>query len=194
MELPFNLLCSGITNCGKTRFILNYIQKNYKFHRIILFCPTFKNNQTYKKHSIVDMPNFRIMPFTDLDKALKTAFETYEGTNTLFLLDDIANLHDVKAKCSELCGLAFSARHAGISVWILTQKYNGIVKDFRDNIGLLILFYNKDKRSMKDALDENNVIPEAQRDTVIDYLKAHKHSNLILRLQHPFDFQLINGD
>ena len=124
-----------------------------------------------------------------MDKALLLAFETHKGTNTLFLLDDIANLHDVKTKCSELCRLAFSARHAGISVWVLTQTYNGIVKDFRDNIRMLILFYNKDKKSMIDAFDENNVIPTEERDNITKHLKEKKHSK-VMRLEQAFNFYL----
>jgi len=45
-----------------------------------------------------------------------------------------ANLEDVKKKATSLTELAFSARHYGISVWVICQKYNSIVKDFRENI------------------------------------------------------------
>ena len=140
IRTPFNLLCSGITNCGKTQYILDFVWKHYNFDRILLFCPSFKYNKTYDQHPLVTKDNFYIVPFNDLDKALHKCVEICKGTNTLFSLDDIANLEDVKYKCSELCNLAFSARHYGFSVFVLTQKYNGIVKDFRDNIRMLILF------------------------------------------------------
>ena len=60
---------------------------------------------------------------------------------TLFLINDCANLQDSKMKESAFCKLAFHERHHNISTWIITQKYNAIVKDFRDNIRMLILFF-----------------------------------------------------
>ena len=190
IRTPFNLLCSGITNCGKTKFILDLIWKHYKFDRILLFCPTFKYNKTYNKHPLVAKDNFYNVPFKDLDKMLQNAIDIWQGTNTLFLLDDIANLHDVKTKCTKLCKLAFSARHYGFSVFVLTQKYNAIVKDFRDNIRMLILFYNKDKKSMTDAFDENNIVPKEEREDIIKFLYDNKHSKVIIRLEQPFNFWL----
>ena len=55
------------------------------------------------------------------------------GNNTLFLIDDCANLHDSKMKESAIGKLAFHGRHHNISTLIIIQKYNAIVKDFRDN-------------------------------------------------------------
>ena len=76
------------------------------------------------------------------------------GYNALFLIDDCANLRDSKMKESAICKLAFHGRHHNISTWIITQKYNAIVKDFRDNIRILILFFDKDKKSMEMALKQ----------------------------------------
>ena len=40
---PHNMLISGVTNCGKTHFILDLLEKYYfkKFNYIVIFCPTF---------------------------------------------------------------------------------------------------------------------------------------------------------
>jgi hypothetical protein len=35
----------------------------------------------------------------------------------------------LREKNTELCYLAFSGRHRGITVWVLNQKYNYVVKD-----------------------------------------------------------------
>ena len=50
----------------------------------------------------------------------------FSDYNTLFLIDDCANLHDYKMKESAICKLAFHGRHHNISTWIITQKYNAI--------------------------------------------------------------------
>ena len=72
--------------------------------------------------------------------------------NKLFLIDNYANLHGSKIKESAFCKLAFHGKHCGIRTWIMYQKYNSIVKNFKENIKIFILFFDKDKDSMKVAL------------------------------------------
>ena len=45
---PFNMIITGMTGCGKTFYLLNFIEKNYKNHcdYIIIICPTFFWNKT----------------------------------------------------------------------------------------------------------------------------------------------------
>ena len=49
----------------------------------------------------------------------------------------------------------------GISTGLITQKYNAVVKDYRDN-----------------AFDENNIVNIAERDDINQKLKEYKHSIL----------------
>ena len=194
---PHNMLISGVTNCGKTHFVLDLLETVYPnyFDNIVLFCPTFYTNKTYENRACVKGKNFIVLNpdavKNDLDTCLKIATETYKNTNTLFLIDDCANLHDMKKKKSELCFLAFSGRHLGITVWVINQKYNSIVKDFRENIRFLVLFYNKDEKAMKQALEENNIIPKEDRADFITALKDNAGSKLLLRLQHPFSYEIL---
>jgi len=67
---------------------------------------------------------------------------------TLIILDDFANLHDAKVKSLPFTKLAFHGRHSNTSCWAITQKYNAIVKNFRQNIQVLVLFYDKDEKSI----------------------------------------------
>ena len=193
---PHNMLVSGVTNCGKTRFILDLLEKEYRnvFDNIVIFCPTFFFNKTYERKWILTDKNvYIIYPQAvkdHLDTVLRFTIETFKGSNTLFIIDDCANLQDSKKKVSELCNLAFSGRHYGITVWLLNQKYNSIVKDFRENIRILVLFFNKDETAMKQALEENGIIPKDQRQKIIDHLKKTKGSKLILRLENPYIFKI----
>ncbi|WP_375654892.1 ATPase/DNA packaging protein [Bartonella sp. CL46QHWL] len=193
---PHNMLISGVTNCGKTYFALDLLEKDYrnKFENVVIFCPTYFNNKTYERKWIyLDKKVFIIHPeaiSSNFDSVLHFATQTFAGSKTLFLIDDCANLRDTKKKVSELCNLAFSGRHYNISVWLLVQKYNSVVKDFRENIRILVLFFNKDESAMKDALEENSVIPKEKRQYYIEELKMKKGSKLIIRLQHPFGFTL----
>lgn len=194
---PHNMLISGVTNCGKTKFVLDILEKVYlnKFDNIIILCPTYFFNTTYdRKWIYTDKNVYIINPYsvqTNLDLVLKFVIETFKGSNSLFILDDCANLQDSKKKVSELCYLAFSGRHFGISTWVINQKYNSIVKDFRENIRILVLFFNKDESAMKQALEENDIVPHNQRQMLIDHLKKDKGSKLILRLEYPYKFMII---
>ena len=194
---PHNMLISGITNCGKTHFILDLLEQEYigHFDFIVLFCPTFFMNKTYNRKWIFKDNNFIVINPESvkchLNQVISFVSETYKGLNTLFIIDDCANLQDSKRKTSELCNLAFSGRHYGITTWVLVQKYNSIVKDFRENIRMLVLFYNKDENAMKYALEENAVIPKEKRNEIIEYSKKNKTGKLLIRIQHPRHFLLI---
>jgi len=188
------MLICGITNCGKTHFALDLIEKYYLLHfeNIVIFCPTYFNNTTYNRKWIYNDKNVYIINpgavETDLDVVLKFATMTFSRSKTLLIIDDCANLRDTTKKVSELCRLAMSGRHDNLTVWVLVQKYNSVVKDFRENIRFLVVFFNKDEMALKDALEENNIIPKEHRQHYLDLLKKDKGSKLILRLEHPFGF------
>jgi hypothetical protein len=189
------MLISGTTNCGKTHYVLDLLETHYenKFDYIVIFCPTFLANQTYDRKFIHDKNVLIIdMNLADLDELLERTIDFFSvhKLNTLFIIDDCANLHDSKLKASAICKLAFHGRHYNISTWIITQKYNAIVKDFRDNIRILILFFDKDKDSMESALKQNNIIPKEEHAKIYDTLKYIKGAKLILRLEHPFEYYI----
>ena len=77
-------------------------------------------------------------------KRLKTGLSwsasVFQKTNTLIILDDCAASKDVKGRTSQLVSLDFSARHAGISVWVLTQQITSIAKPFWKNVAHLFSF------------------------------------------------------
>jgi len=162
-EPPFNMLISGITGCGKTHYVLDLLQNEFKgkFDYIVIICSTFPYNTTYDRRFIYE--DYEIFPIAindDLDKVLNTVVNIFKDTRkqeqTLVLVDDCANLRDAKHKSTWLTNLAFHGRHVNLSCWFITQKYNAIVKDFRENIKILVIFYDKDKKSRESAFDEND--------------------------------------
>ena len=56
----------------------------------------------------------------------------------------------VSQKRDALSELAFSGRHRNHSLWVLTQKYNSVSKDVREQIKWLCLFFTKDRDSFED--------------------------------------------
>ena len=80
---------------------------------------------------------------------LKLVGFSFEGTNTLIVLDDCAASKDVKGRTAKLVKLGFSARHAGISLWVLTQQLSRNAKPFRENVAAIVLFYTPSSKPIK---------------------------------------------
>ena len=151
-KLPFNALIVGPTNSGKTQYLLNLLRGRFrgKFDYIVLFCPTFVKNKTYE--GFVDRdPHIWVIACLqhEIETELRVASYFFEGTNTLFVLDDCAASKDVKGRTGQLVNLGFSARHEGISVWVLTQQITSIAKPYRDNIAAIVLFYTPSSKTTK---------------------------------------------
>ena len=121
---------------------------------------------------------------------LKVSSFAFEGTNTLIVLDDCAASKDVKGRTGELVKLGFSARHAGISVWVLTQQLSSIAKPFRENVAAIVLFYTPSAKTTKAIFEE--YAGELSRDELkqmISRLKERKFAHLIFGLRFPFSIK-----
>ena len=91
-----------------------------------------------------------------------------------------------------LSELAFSGRHAGQSVWVLTQKYNSVLKDLREQTKWSAVFHCKDRDSFEDCLRENDVVPTREERTALRKLLSEaKHTKLILSTDQPVAYQLL---
>ena len=193
------LIC-GSTGCGKTKFMLDLLVTEYRdfFKHIIIICPTLKLNKTYHAYTkLLKDPRVMLIPdveqYGGLDRCLHTHYETIgkmDDSQVLFIIDDCAGMNDIKKKNHMITELAFSGRHANCSVWILTQKYNSVLTDFREQIKWLALFFCKDRDSFNEALRENDVIPtQEERNAMRNLLAKHKHSKLILITEQPTSYK-----
>ena len=91
---------------------------------------------------------------------------------TLFIIYDCSAEGEINKKRAALSELAFSGHHRNHSLWVLTQKYNSVSKDVREQIKLLCLFFTKDRDSFDDCLKENDVIPDkSERDRLKNVFK-----------------------
>ena len=89
------------------------------------------------------------------------------GEPTLYIIDDCFALTALKKKKDMLSILAFSGRHAEQSVWVLTQKYNSVVKDLREQTRWVSLFHCNDRDSFEDCLRENDMIPSRKQRALV---------------------------
>ena len=123
-NIPFNALIVGPTNSGKKTFLVNLLKTKFiqRFDFIFLLFPTFIHNKTWDGFAENDKDFFVIIPeHHQINDWLRIISFAFEGTNTFIILDDCASSKDVKKRSDELVKLAFSARHSGISGWVLTQ-------------------------------------------------------------------------
>ena len=58
-----------------------------------------------------------------------------------------------------LSELALSGRHAEQSVCVISQRYNSVLKDLREQTKWVCMFYTKDRDSFDNCFRENDVIP-----------------------------------
>jgi GTPase SAR1 family protein len=194
---PHCALICGQTGCGKTEFVLNLIQGHYleNFKHIIILCPTIDDNKTYANRLWIELDSkvITLDPEDRLQDCLRYFHDKLKNNATLFIIDDCSATKALKEKHEALSELAFSGRHTQHSVWILTQKYNSVSKDFREQTRWVALFHCKDKDSFEECLRENDVIPSKnERDDVKQQLKQNKYSKVILKTDQLCDYKVEN--
>ena len=174
---PFNMIIVGMTCCGKTHFLLNFLEREYKnyFDYIFLICPTFQNWKYDEDEDFIAIPCDQ----DEVEKYLKIVVDFSKGSKSLIILDDVASGKDVKNRCSELVKLGFSARHYNLSVVVITQQLTSIAKPFRENVSKLVTFYNPNKKDMKTILEEySGVNSRNELQKIMTKLKNKRYSNL----------------
>ena len=179
-KLPFNALIVGPTNSGKTQYLLNQLHGPFRgeFDYIVLVCPTF----------------VRIFVIAcqqhEIESWLKLASYFFKKTNTLFVLDHCAASKAVKGRTSQLVNLGFSARHDGISVWVLTQQITSIAKPFRGNVAAIVLFYTPSRKTPKAIFEDYaGEIGHDEHKELIAWLKERTFSHLVFSLRLLYGIQ-----
>jgi hypothetical protein len=193
---PHSALISGQTGCGKTEFILDLLEGPYRgvFRYIVILCPTVRYNKAYRSRSwIWCNPRIYIVnPGEHLHEWLRFFYNAFKGQPTLYIIDDMSASKALSMKKDMLSELAFSGRHADQSVWVLSQKFNAVCKDFREQTRWTALFHCKDRSSFGDCLEENDVVPSSEeRAEVRKLLAATKHAKLILKTDQPTAYKVL---
>jgi len=193
-NIPFNVLIVDPTNSGKTQFLVNQLCGTFrgKFDNVVLICPTFVHNKKLCRFAESDPRLYVIIcEQHQVELFLKLASFSFEGTNTLIVLDDCVASKEVKGRTGELVKLGFSARHSGITVWVLTRQLSSIAKPFQENVAAIVLFYTASANTTKAVFEEyTGELSHDELRQMIARLKEHKFAHLILSLRHPFKIQL----
>ena len=198
------IIC-GATGCGKTEFVLDLLETEYKnfFDYVVIICPTWMYNKAYlsrpwffKDSNVIPMdPSWCSKSDDWLNDCLNFGYETFgiHDGHTLFIIDDCSSDRSMTKKKQMLSQLAFSGRHKHCSVWTITQKYNSVLTDLREQTKWTALFYTKDRDSFEETMRENDVIPTLEeRKKIREKLARNKHSKLILITEQPTAYWLEN--
>ena len=125
----------------------------------------------------------------EIETELRVASYFFAGTNTLFILDDCAASKDVKGT-GQLVNLGFSARHDGISVWVLIKQITSIAKPYRDNIAAIVLFYTPSSKTTKAIFEDYaGELTHEEYKGFIAKLKKRKFSHLVFALRYPYGLE-----
>ena len=188
--------------------MLDLLERHYKdnFEKIVIICPTLSNNKTYRDRPWfwndpevyacdLDVESAHAGKTISLNEALTFYRKEFKGTSVLFLIDDCSAFQEIKYRSGgrkgtacPLTKLAYSGRHDLHSCWLLTQKYNSVLKDYREQTQFIVLFYCKDKTSFDQCLDENDAIPMEERGLIKNHLRDVPYSKVIVKTDPPVDW------
>ena len=193
---PHSAIICGQTGCGKTIFILDLLERQYRsvFEHIVIICPTFKHNKAYLERSWIgsDDEVYILDPHDRLHDTIRAFYNIFEGESTLYIIDDCSASQALTKKKDMLSELAFSGRHAKQSVWVLTQKFNSVLTDLREQTQWVALFHCKDRDSFDECLRENDAIPREERISIRAQLASRKYAKLIIQTTPPSAYCVID--
>ena len=110
--------------------------------------------------------------------------EAWMKLPSYLILDDCAASKDANCRAGQLVHLGFSARHTGLSMWVLAQKLTSITASFRENVAAIVVFYMHSARTTKAIFDDyaGDLTPDEYK-SLISKLKARKFSYFVFALR-----------
>jgi len=129
-----------------------------------------------------------------LNSIIDTEREDIDNNNCLLVLDDC--IKQLKKNSEELCKVLLNRRHiltnpegegcAGLSVWILSQRYIELPLTFRCNTSSIYLFRSDNKKDLDGIRDELMCdLTKEQQDEVFKIAWNEPYSFLLIRTNKP---------
>ncbi len=153
------------------------------FDYIFIICLTYYDDETYQNWMYKD--SVRLFPIAcshdEVEKHLKDIYKDFGYVNILIIIDDCAQSQSMKNRVSELVNTAFSGRHRGFSIIVLTQQFTSVSLSYRIQINKLVTFYNPSKKDME-VIDDFLHVTIEERSNIIRVLKTNSHARLEILL------------
>ena len=195
LKPPFHMLIVGMTACGKTHYLLEMLEENFKgkFDYVRFVCPTFLENKTYSDWKFLKDPDVFAIPceHDDVEFCLNIIKNFAKGTKSLIVLDDCASSQSVKNRTSELVKLAFHGRHVGLSTIVSTQQLTSSAKPYRMNVSKIAFFYTARKDDQKDIVENYLCVEKDEEKKIMETLKNNKHARLEILTVFPYTHEVV---
>lgn len=153
------------------------------FQHVIFLCYSVPDNETYLSRSCIwTNPEVYVIDSSEcLHDWLQFFFGLSRGERTLYDTDDKAASQAISQKKTMLSVLATRGRLPKQSMRVLTQQYNCVAWEVREQTTWKNMFHGKDRDTFEDVCRENDVIPSHEKQAELKRLLAStKHARLIL--------------
>ena len=148
----------GKRNSGKSYLLMQLLLSKDgfkdKFDRIYLINPTYQYDLKYQTIKFTQVYE----NFTNelIEELIKEFEKNEEDERILLILDDCVCEDNFKKNQSDtpLNRLAVNGRHWGVSLVILSQKYNAISSYIRSQLDYIVLFETKNQTELKTLYEE----------------------------------------
>lgn len=170
---------------GKTNLWINLISKKGKFYykqynRIYIFSPSLGT----VKNKLKLPPEYLINGFDEeaFSEVIKECQEN-EDERTLIILDDC--ITKIKGDVLHmLTDAIYNRRHMGLSIWLISQKYNKLDNEIRAVLSHLIMF-NKTKKELNSLYNDFVNIDRTVFNNIIDTVFDKKYNFLYIDNEKP---------
>ena len=187
---PFFGLITGYSGSGKTYFLLQLLEREFKgyFEHLYVICPTFWRNKTYLGWKYLKDPC--VYPIdclsSEFEEFLAAVRDESKDSNTLILVDDCAASREIKKQSCELTELAFGGRHEQLSVIVLTQQLTSVSKAVREQLSWVVCFSPVDDHDAKVLADKYLArLGEEKKEEVLQFLDKEKYAFFISQVRYP---------
>ena len=133
-----------------------------------------------------------VNPIDNLYQWIKKLSESLRFLEVLFIIDDIIANKELDKRRQLLLELSISGRHQGHYLWLLTQSYEGIPKNLREQTKAIFVWYPKARVDLKMIHDENDVLTDDELVVARNFFKKSKHACLYIKNKFPRGFRLVN--
>ena len=195
LDTPFHMIIAGMTACGKTHYLLEMLEKNFKgyFDFIYIVCPTLRENETYKNWKFLSDPDVFAVPceHDDVEDFLTMIVGHAKGIKSLIILDDCAFTQTVKNRTGELVKLVLHGRQIGISTIVITQQLTFIAKAYRDNVSKIVFFYCPRKNDRKNIFENYLHVDKEEEKKILEELKNKKYAGLEILTIHSYTHKVV---
>ena len=192
------MIIDGRSNCGKTRLLIELLREfreRETFDKIIIICPTFNKNKTYKNEEFIFRDTNILVcdcDFDDVEQYIKISrcfiYSKPNIENALIIFDDIVCSEDILKRTSEITKLSFSGRHENISFVLITQDFHTVPKKIKENCSKFVFFYNANRKQMETIFEKYlGYETKEERHRMVQFLRNKKFSYLFINNECPYN-------